>query len=420
MEYLCFLLIIESSDSEVISDSDVDYVPSDTELYKGLQSPEQPDILHDVQEMVTNNKKIGTINNMSEIESTNTSMITVHTRIRRKHVCIYCSQSVTNFVRHLERNHQDELEVQKFMNLDKKSVIRLKLIDKLRREGDFCTTNIIPVKLIKDKETSDYIPCKFCRGYYARRSLRRHAKKCHFNPNPSLRLNAQIEGQTLMAGHFGPNDILKRSGLLDMMRADNVSLVAKKDNIICEVARRYIRSHREKHLLMVAKRNMRRLSRLLISARTIGNENFRFIDILHPNKFQLLIKATKHIAEYNEVERTFKSSSLALQMGTLLKNAINTAYSLTVQSSKQSSDQLQHLENILKLIETDWANEISSEAGQNLNINKYNKVTLIPAAEDIKVKFLNIFVIESSLVEKTIDDHIIAYSLYIYFLIICL
>ncbi|KAJ8967721.1 hypothetical protein NQ314_002667 [Rhamnusium bicolor] len=185
------------------------------------------------------------------------------TRIRRKHNCLFCQQNVRNFSRHLERNYDDELSVQEIMILPRNSTKRKKLINKLRHDGDFCSSEIVPVLRAPDKDLSSYIVCKFCRGYYSRKSLRRHAKKCYFNPDPTKRFLAQTEGQTLMAGHFGPNDVLKTSGLLNMMRADDVSMVAKKDPIICEVARRYLRRHKEMHLLQVAKRHMRRLARIV-------------------------------------------------------------------------------------------------------------------------------------------------------------
>nr|CAI5867682.1 unnamed protein product [Callosobruchus analis] len=152
-------------------------------------------------------------------------------------------------------------------------------------------------------------------------------------------------------------------------------MVAKRDELICEVARRYIKRHKEKHLLLVAKRHMRRLARLLICVRKLDNSpTVNMSEILSPNKFKVLVHATKEIAEYDSRERCFKSPSLALQMGTLLKSARENC----------NRDRLEELKALNILIGTDWADEISSEAGQNLNVNKFNKPTLIPMAEDIK------------------------------------
>lgn len=337
----------------------------------------------DTQTLQISKNRANVSKNQKQIKETSR----LHTkRLRRKHNCPYCDNNVGNFARHLERNHDNELAVQELLNLKKKSKKRKKLIDKLRREGDFCTSNVIPVMCLEKKGKEEYIVCKFCYGYYSRKSLRRHAKKCFFNPNPSQRFNAQIEGQTIMSGNFGPKDVLRTSGLLNMLQADKVALVVKRDFLICEVARKYIRSHKENHLLLVAKRKMRRLGRLLLSAREISkNETLKLIDILTPSKFKLIVTATKNMSGYDEKERSFKSPSLALQMGTLIKSATNTAYSMEIQKDCSSSKRLDELKSLITLIETDWAHEVSSEAGQNLAINKFNKPILIPAAEDVAV-----------------------------------
>lgn len=410
---------MSSNDSEeVISDTDSDYLPSESsrgslDMLDGPGSHTvslRGNIEKDVNITPPDYKDNMDMNNEGDVETlypvskeqnlntTNVLSVRAQThieiknlpverkRIRRKHHCFYCYQEVGNFSRHLERNHSDEIEVQKFMSLEKKQKNRKKIIDKLRREGDFSTTNIVPVMKIKESHRKNYICCKFCRGYYASKSLRRHVKKCFFNPDPSKRCNAQTEGQTLMVGPFGPNDPLKVSGLLNMMRADEVSMVARKDEVICEVARRYIKSHREKHLLSVAKRYMRRLARLVISARKISEfQTIKLISLLDPSKFKVLVKATKVIAEYDEKERVFKSPSLGLQMGTLIKHAINAAVSIETQREDSSKERLEKLKSLTTLIETDWALEVSSEAGQNLVINKFNKPSVIPVAEDIKV-----------------------------------
>lgn len=111
------------------------------------------------------------------------------------------------------------------------------------------------------------------------------------------------------------------------------------------------------------------------------------MNILTPSKFKLIVTAIKDISGYQETERCFKSPSLAIQMGTLVKSAVNTAYSMEIQKEEErkSSKRLEELKSLITLIETDWAHEVSSEAGQNLPINKFNKPTLIPAAEDVVV-----------------------------------
>lgn len=346
------------------------------------------------------------------ISSTNTSLTNMdisspNTKIiikgrKRKHNCVYCDVLVYNFGRHLERQHSDETEVQRFLQMEKNNPQRKQIINKVRKEGDFCSSKPLPVQGKKrkcqvkrqdeqetdsenDETTCTLLPCTHCKGYYARKTLRRHVKRCHFNSKSqtSTRSRPQAEGHTLMSDHFGPNDPLRTSGVLKTLKADEISLVAKRDKIICEVARKYVKSHKDKHLIVVARRYMRRLATLLIEVRNIEkNKSLQFSSILHPSKFKSIIQATRRISGYDPSGRTFKSSSMALQLGTTIKKAINAAYSIEVQKNI-ASPSLGILDSMKKLIEEEWATEISIEASQNLNLNRFNKPTLMPVAEDI-------------------------------------
>lgn len=104
-----------------------------------------------------------TMNEFSPLPSTSFSK-----KRRRQHVCIYCDVPVNNFARHLERQHHDELEVQKFLHLQKSNIQRKNIIDKIRKEGDFCSGAIIPVqdkkrRIINENE-SNFLPCIHCKG----------------------------------------------------------------------------------------------------------------------------------------------------------------------------------------------------------------------------------------------------------------
>ncbi|KAG5871959.1 hypothetical protein JTB14_014492 [Gonioctena quinquepunctata] len=97
----------------------------------------------------------------------------------------------------------------------------------------------------------------------------------------------------------------------------------------------------------------------------------------------MLTGGTENISGYNKRNRTFDSPSLALQMGTIIKDAVNTAYSVEIQKTEPFSERLEQLKIPIILIKTDWAHEITSEAGQNLTINEFNKPSLIPLAKNI-------------------------------------
>ncbi|GJQ82532.1 hypothetical protein Trydic_g10252 [Trypoxylus dichotomus] len=69
---------------------------------------------------------------------------------------------------HLERKHSDNERVKGILALDKTDPNRKRMIDKLRKEGDFYAGEVIPVQKKKtqmvEENSCDLIPCVHCKG----------------------------------------------------------------------------------------------------------------------------------------------------------------------------------------------------------------------------------------------------------------
>lgn len=105
------------------------------------------------------------------ISSSLETQINKKSKTRRKHECIFCETAVHNFSRHLERKHANETQVQKYLLLSKNDPRRKKLIDKLRKEGDFRGGTIVPVQsrgrsngTTSTNNPCKVLPCIYCKG----------------------------------------------------------------------------------------------------------------------------------------------------------------------------------------------------------------------------------------------------------------
>lgn len=88
--------------------------------------------------------------------------------------CIYCEKNVTNFTRHIIRNHSMEFEVARYLSLPKGSNERKVLADNIHKRGNFlCNVGevevIKPVRRVNEyskiiPDASNYLPCKHCYG----------------------------------------------------------------------------------------------------------------------------------------------------------------------------------------------------------------------------------------------------------------
>ncbi|KAG5873352.1 hypothetical protein JTB14_022145 [Gonioctena quinquepunctata] len=152
---------------------------------------------------------------------------------------------------------------------------------------------------------------------------------------------------------------------------------------------------------------MRELARLLIALRDmIGlrkNESDAsrndivpvktLIEVMKPEFFDNLVAAAKVIAGFNPDTETFKASSLALHMGTSLKQLCTIIHRHILKKSKlfdfkDIDFKLKNIEHLQKLIEDHWATEISSLALKDMTEKHWEKPQIIPITNDI-IKFNN-------------------------------
>ncbi|KAG5876807.1 hypothetical protein JTB14_014137 [Gonioctena quinquepunctata] len=208
------------------------------------------------------------------------------------------------------------------------------------------------------------------------------------------RQTSQSDGQTtLLLNSMYKYDELPKSKIFPRMRADDVGLVAEKDPLICRYAYSYIKGRHSKGNLDLVRQNMRRLAKLLQFANKENHEIKQLVDILHPYHFQLIIAGVSKMAQYNSKTETYESPTLAINFGTLIKKCCDLAYVDFLQKD-DTNNQRKDLKILKRLIESQWADEISAQASANLNQNKWNKDELLPLTSDLKK--LNIFLQKSA------------------------
>lgn len=97
--------------------------------------------------------------------------------------CYFYEDKVKNFARHIERNHSEEVEVQKILNLPSKSLKKNRALAYLRKKGNYiinASTFFKPVhKSLLNNSEENYIACPFCLGFYFKKLLWKHQKNAH-------------------------------------------------------------------------------------------------------------------------------------------------------------------------------------------------------------------------------------------------
>lgn len=251
---------------------------------------------------------------------------------------------MTNLTRHMQRKHGEEIEVAQFLALKKGSNERKKLIDQLRKRGNFFNNisdmpKMKPVRrpnqFSEQPQATDYLPCTFCYGLYKKNYLRRHTKVCSLKKNSvegTQRRKVQAESQSLLVAFESEYTKLVEQ-VFPRMAPDNISLVVKNDPLIRAFGTRYLKCHKEKHLITVVSNKMRELGRFLMAMRQNCDTLLTLQDCLTPNLFDNIIKSTKQIAGYDSKTDSFGAPSLVLKIGTSLKQCCDIAEYMILKKS---------------------------------------------------------------------------------------
>lgn len=308
---------------------------------------------------------------------------------RKPDYCYYCEDKVLNFGRHVLRNHFTERDVAEILSKPVKSKERRELFDNLRRKGNFLASGGNCFKAVRQTYVPERIllPCDNCLGFFSSKLLYRHRKKCLKGRVSGS--SAQAAGQSKMLTNFKIDRRLKEE-VFPRMRADKISMEAKNDPLICAFGTRYLKTHREKHFIYVTSRKMRELSKILLQMRKLDTSITTMFSTLQPKYFDLFVEATKYVAKYDAEKDIYHSPTFAMNIVTSFKQccdiAITFAYKkqapyVSVASATIEAD----LKTLIHLFETNWSFDVSSHAASNLNLNKWNKVTIIPLASDLKL-----------------------------------
>lgn len=306
--------------------------------------------------------------------------------------CKFCLNPVTNFERHLKRNHQDEKEVKELMMYPTNTVEgkqkRRNLLSLLRNQTNFNQY------IYDDDSESNKIPCAFCKRVVKKSYLKRHYKKCLLKPvKKSKRLNHLAASQTMIAlasQHTNTAATIRvKNEVFSRMMADEIGNVARKDPLIRYFGEEYLKKHKRAQLAIACSNKMRECARLLIEIRRrLLRPDLSLIDILNPVLFDDIVLATKDISGYNVDTKTYKAPSLADHMGTTLKRISDCALELLfMENSSIKVDDTENKRKEIKrfnfLVRSKWNFEVSSLAIKDLSEKRWIKPIILPLTEDI-------------------------------------
>ena len=317
---------------------------------------------------------------------------------RKKQACYYCGELTSKLPRHMMCKHATEKEVITALSFPNGSSSRKAAWHKLRSRGnyhhnmtfmDVGKSNLIvarkPNQSGRNVGSDDFLPCPHCRGFYRRQELWKHTNGCKTKAEsqPEIQKWVQINSQLMLFGA-----LKKSSNMLDnvlaTMRNDDITLLAKSDPLILDVGEMLVQKHGVSKASDTSQ-TMRELSRLVIQLRKIdGDPRAQLSNYIKPSCYDTVVNAVRELCtfEVKDGQRSVGTPSLALKIGYALKKCVNVVVGRALRENNPAMER--DASNFRRLLETDWSYAISHHSLTRLNVQKFNRVDVLPLAEDFE------------------------------------
>lgn len=171
----------------------------------------------------------------------------------KKNCCFYCGKMQSKIARHLSTIHRNEPNVKKFLDLHPNTLERKRIIETIRRNGNFMyntKSNINDGKLLvcrrprkdKPKTAKDYTACGKCKGFFAKSSIRRYFNRCTGYSSKRHR-SVMVMGRTII-GRINPiaEETLRK--VFPALREDETTRITRYDELIIMFGNRLCRKYR--------------------------------------------------------------------------------------------------------------------------------------------------------------------------------
>lgn len=386
------------SDEEKSSDEGSEYLPSEGEQTASDDdvtdkvSPKQTSVLNKTASSNSSLDASQVNNNVVICDDENLNVATSDKKVIKRNYCMFCSKLQTQLARHLETVHRNEPDVKKFSNLPKNNPERKKIIETIRKNGNFkfnTDSELNDGQLIVSrrpnkkyqKVAKDFIACAKCKGFFAKSTIRHHSRSC-FGKNFSKNRSVMVMGRKITCRlHPSANEMLRKV-VFPVLREDEVVCGIRYDELVILYANKLCIKYKSQHLHEMIRSKLRLIGRFFLAIKSINTNIKNFESIYHPKIYDDCISAINKVAQYNPEDKMYKTPAVASNLSTLVKHVGNV---LITQCIKRGDEERKkEVKDFLKLLVIDIGTSINTTVAETQSAKKRQKTVNLPSLEDIR------------------------------------
>ena len=290
--------------------------------------------------------------------------------------------------RHVLEAHKQETEVAKILATTRKgSPARADALAIIRKRGSFrhnqqvieaAEGTFIVERRSSSKlySPSEYRPCPHCKGFYHRKSLYAHMKKCC----PSI---PSSQSKILMAA-MAPlcDDSLFHTRVISSMCTDEVTDTVKRDQTILRFGRQLFQHYDNlDSKIGFVSTKMREIGRVVIAAMRRKPDLKTVAELITPGNFDLLTESVKDVCRLKPGAKEASLPSLALKLGPSMKRLASILKNQAIRE-ENAEDEMSRT-RYFQLHESEWKEHITRYSIDARERKK--KRPILPLTTDLQV-----------------------------------
>lgn len=280
---------------------------------------------------------------------------------KKRQFCLYCKKPYIKMARHLSQKHAKETDVAHALGFRKGSKKRLLVLEQIRKKGNY-QHNVEVLKsgsgeLItckrptKDHSVGMYLPCQYCLAFYMRHELWKHERHCKMKTNDNPVCLKRTASSKLVPLQGSVSGELEEA--IHSMKQDKVLQHIREDATICKYGAWLFvrRGHGKKHQIYVTQK-MRELARFMLAVKELDESVQYFHHVCVPSRLDLVIKGAKVVSGFDDTLRKFERPSLALKIGTSIRQAAEIICGENVMEG--DGETVANIKEFIGLFEKNW------------------------------------------------------------------
>lgn len=311
---------------------------------------------------------------------------------KKANFCIFCHTKQMKISRHLELKHKNEEEVKKFINLPKGNLERRKLIDVIRKQGNYLFNtdkNFNDGELIvcrrpknnEQKTAYEYKACGKCKAYFSKNSIRAHFSKCAKISSTKNRVVKIMSNRVMGRIHQKACEVVRKQ-LFPPLREDEVTRTVRYDELVIVYANKMVEKYRNPRHHEMIRQRIRLIGRFLCTIKKMNNGISDLMSVFDPKYIDDTIASINIEAKINKTSNNYETPTVAFSLGSLLKQIGKILINESIK--KHDDDTRKNTENFLKLLEEEITMGINRTVAESQFQEQRRKIVKLPTMEDVK------------------------------------